>query len=439
MQKKVIIIGAAGRDFHNFNMLFRDNAEYEVAAFTAAQIPFIEKRTYPLVLAGSRYPKGIPIYSESRLEELIDRHRIDVCVMSYSDLADVVVMDKASKVNAHGADFWLVAPDNTMIKSKKPVIAVCAVRTGCGKSQVSRYISNIVKHSGMVPIAIRHPMPYGDLKKQIVERFETLDDLKKYKTTIEEREDYEPHIRNGTIVYSGVDYQKILRAAEREADIIIWDGGNNDTPFIKPDLMITVADPLRVGDELIYYPGETAARMADVIIVNKVNSATKEEVAKLVSNIKTINKKATVILANSKISVSDQKGIRGKRVLVIEDGPTVTHGGMKYGAATVAARQYGAREMIVAKKYAVGNIRKVYDKYTHLDRILPAVGYTKLEIEELKRTINRAKCDAVVSATPTDLGSIMNINKPIIRVSYELEERGTLLTDTINNFIKHRT
>lgn len=438
MRKRVIIIGAAGRDFHNFNVIFRDNSDYEVVAFTATQIPFIDNRTYPKELAGTLYKEGIPIYSESLLIKLIEQHRADICVMAYSDIRNEDVMHKASKVNAAGADFWLIAPEHAMIKSKKPVIAVCAVRTGSGKSQVSRHIANIIKAQGKTPVAIRHPMPYGDLREQISQRYEKLSDLEKYETTIEEREDYEPHIRNNTVVYAGVDYEKILREAEKEADIIIWDGGNNDAPFIKPDLLITVADPLRVGDELAYYPGETVVRMADVLIINKANSSTKEEIEELKIDLEMINKKARIILANSVITTDEHKMIRGKRVLVIEDGPTVTHGGMKFGAGTLAAKRSGAREIIDPRKYAVGNIKRVYEEYPHLEKILPAIGYSKKEISELEETINSAKCDIVVSGTPTDLNRILKVNKPIVSVKYELEERNTHLRDTIINFTRQK-
>lgn len=438
MQKRVIIIGAAGRDFHNFNVLFRNNPNYLVVAFTAAQIPFIENRIYPKELAGRRYKKGIPIYSEVLLTKLIEQHKVDLCVMSYSDLRNEDVMHKASKVNGAGADFWLVAPKHTMLESKKPVVAVCAVRTGSGKSQVSRHIANIIRKLGKRAVAIRHPMPYGDLKKQIVERFARLSDLEKYNTTIEEREDYEPHIRNNTVVYSGVDYEKILRKAEKEADIIIWDGGNNDAPFIKPDLLITIADPLRVGDELGYYPGETVARMADLLIINKANSSTKEEIEELRIDLEMINKKAKIVLTNSVITAPNGSMIRGKRVLVIEDGPTVTHGGMRFGAGTVAAKRYGAKEIIDPRKYAVGNIKTVYEEYPHLEKILPAIGYSKREISELQATINAAKCDVVVSGTPTDLKRILKVNKPIVNVKYELEERNTHLRDTIINFARQK-
>ncbi len=433
-RKRVIIIGAAGRDFHNFNTLFRDNKEYEVVAFTANQIPFIEKRIYPKQLSGKLYKNGVPIFSEARLEELIDRLHVDICVQAYSDLPDVEVMHKASISNAHGADFWLVSPEHTMLKSRKPVIAVCAVRTGCGKSQVSRFIAKVIKSAGLKPVAIRHPMPYGDLKEEVVERYAKISDLDRYKTTIEEREDYEPHIRNKTIVYAGVDYEKILRRAEKEADIIIWDGGNNDAPFIKPDLMITVADPLRAGDELTYYPGEIVARMADILIINKVNNATKREVDRVRRDLYMINKDAMVILANSVISADREDLIRGKRVLVMEDGPTVTHGGMRFGAATVAAKKYGAKEIVDAEKYAVGIIKETHIKYPRLKKILPAVGYSKREISDLNNTINRTPCDSVISASPIDLSRVLSIKKPVVNIRYELEEKGTQLKDTIIKF-----
>ncbi len=437
-RKKVIIIGAAGRDFHNFNVLFRENPDYEVVAFTASQIPFIEKRVYPRKLSGGLYKNGVPIFSESRLEELIDRFKVDICIQAYSDLPDVAVMDKASIANAHGADFWLVSPEHTMLKSKKPVIAVCAVRTGCGKSQVSRFVAKTIKGIGLKPVAIRHPMPYGDLKEEVVERYAKLSDLDRYKTTIEEREDYEPHIRNGTIVYAGVDYEKIIRSAEKEADIVIWDGGNNDAPFIKPDLMITVADPLRAGDELTYYPGETVARMADILVINKVNNSSKKEVDRVRKDLLEINKRAKIVLANSEISVDRKDLIKGKRVLVMEDGPTVTHGGMLFGAATVAAKRYGAKEIVDAERHAVGIIKETHKKYPRLKKILPAVGYSKKEIADLNRTINNTPCDSVISASPIDLGRVLSIRRPVVNVRYELEERGTALSDAIISFAKKK-
>ncbi|MDE1846098.1 MAG: GTPase [Candidatus Micrarchaeota archaeon] len=436
MRRKVIILGAAGRDFHNFNMLFRENNEFEVVAFTAAQIPYIEKRSYPRELSGKLYKSGIPIFSEAKLPELIEKLGAQICVMSYSDVYEVDVMHKASITNAHGADFWMVAPSHTMIKSSKPVIAVCAVRTGSGKSQISRHIASLIKKQGKRPIVLRHPMPYGDLKREIVQRFETLDDLDRYKATIEEREDYEPHIRNNTVVYAGVDYEKILRQAEKEADVIIWDGGNNDAPFIKPDLMITVADPLRVGHEFSYYPGEIVVRMANLLVINKVNSATKGEVAQLRENLKGLNASAKIILANSEISVDTPSKIRGKRVLVIEDGPTVTHGGMKFGAAFVAAKKYHAKTIVDGRLGAVGEIKKAYEKYPHLKLILPALGYSRAEIQDLDKTINNAKCDVIVSATPIELSRVLRLRRDVVNVRYELSEIGSALSDTIINFVR---
>ncbi|MEM3638460.1 MAG: cyclic 2,3-diphosphoglycerate synthase [Candidatus Micrarchaeaceae archaeon] len=438
MRKRVLILGAAGRDFHDFNVLFRDNENFEVVGFTASQIPFIADRTYPKELSGSLYKNGIKIYEEKDLSSIIKKEKVDVCVLAYSDLPYNTVMHKASIANANGADFWLIAPEQAMLKSTKPVIAVCAVRTGSGKSQTSRYIAELVKENGKKPVVIRHPMPYGDLRKQIVERFATIKDLDKYKCTIEEREDYEPHLIRKTIVYAGVDYEKILRRAEKEADVLIWDGGNNDAPFIKPDLFITVADPLRVGNELTYYPGETVARMADVLIINKVNSASEIEVKDLKENLRSINQRAKVLLANSEIKVDNADMIKDKRVLVVEDGPTVTHGGMKFGAATVAARNFGAAEIIDAKKYAVGSIKEAYEKYPQLDRLLPALGYSRKQISELEETINRAECDSVVSATPTDLKHIIKVNKPIVHVSYELRPLTGELRDIINNFLRQK-
>ncbi len=435
-RKRVIILGAAGRDFHNFNVLFRGKAEYEVVAFTANQIPYISGKDYPPVLSGKLYPKGIHIYDESELPSLIKRLKADLCIMSYSDQPNGEVMQKSSLVNSLGADFWLVSPEHTYIKSSKPVIAVCAVRTGCGKSQTSRYILSLLKKKGIRAVAVRHPMPYGDLREQVVERFSTLKDLDRYKTTVEEREDYEPHIRRGFVVYAGVDYEKILRRAEKEADVVLWDGGNNDASFFKPDLLITVADPLRAGDELTYYPGETVARMADVLLINKVNSATKAELGRIMKDLKAINPDARVIKANSEVFVENGDAVRGKRALVIEDGPTITHGGMMFGAGTVAAKKYHVGSVVDAKKYAVGEIRKTYERYKRLGRELPAVGYSKKEKKDLETTINRARCDVVLSATPTDLNNIVNVNKQIVQVGYELDPIGGGLDSVINKFIR---
>ncbi len=434
-KKRVLILGAAGRDFHNFNMLFRDNPEYSVVAFTANQIPYISDRTYPPELSGALYKKGIRIYDESELTELIEKLNVDICIMAYSDLPYADVMEKASICNAAGADFWILSPVHTMIKSSKPLIAVCAVRTGCGKSQVSRYVAKALRKMGKRVVVIRHPMPYGILKDQAVERFETLEDLDRYKTTIEEREDYEPHIRNGFIVYAGVDYGRIIKQAEKEADIIIWDGGNNDAPFYRPDLMITVADPLRAGNELNYYPGETVARMADILIINKVNSANKKDIGRVVEDLKKINPSAEIVFADSVVSAKDADRIKGKRVLLIEDGPTITHGNMPFGAATVLAKKYNCK-IVEAKPFAVGEIKKTFDKYPKLRYELPAVGYSKREIEDLRTTINRAKSDFAVSATPTDLNRLMKVNKPIIQVNYELAPRGTRLDSVLKAFSK---
>ncbi len=433
--KRVIILGAAGRDFHDFNVLFRDNPNYNVVAFTATQIPFISGRIYPKELSGKYYPKGIKIYDESELPSLIKRLKADVCIQAYSDLPYASVMEKASIVNASGADFWLVAPEKTMLKSSKPVIAICAVRTGSGKSQTSRYVSLLIRKKGLRAVVIRHPMPYGVLKDQIVERFATLKDLDKYHTTIEEREDYEPHIRNGFVVYAGVDYEKILRQAEKEADIVIWDGGNNDASFIKPDLMITVADPLRAGNEISYYPGEIVARMADVLLINKVNSATEEQVRQVVGNLKRINPRAKIEYADSIVMPDNPGIIKGKRVLVIEDGPTITHGGMQFGAGTVAANQFGAKEIVSAKEHAVGTIKATFEKYPRLSNELPAVGYSPKQIRDLQNTINGVDCDVVISATPTDLRRMLSIDKPIVQVKYELKPKGSAFDAIISKFI----
>ncbi len=436
MQKRVIIIGAAGRDFHDFNVIFKDNLEYKVVAFTAAQIPYISNRMYPKELSGKLYPNGIRIYDESELPELIRKYKADICVMAYSDLPYSTVMDKASLVNANGADFWIIAPKKAMIKSSKPLIAVCAVRTGCGKSQTSRYISKTLRSNGLRVVIIRHPMPYGVLKDQAVQRFAKLSDLDRYKCTIEEREDYEPHIRNGFVLYSGVDYGMILKAAEKEADVILWDGGNNDAPFFKPDLLITVADPFRAGNELGYYPGNEVARMADVLLINKVNSAPKKNVNEVIKNLKSINKDARIMRAASEVWVDNPSSIKGKRVLVVEDGPTITHGGMPIGAGTVAVKKYRAASVVDAKRYAVGEILETYRKYPHLGKELPAMGYGAKQTKDLERTVNMANCDVIVSATPTDLNTVIKANKPIVQVHYELRPIGKSFDDIILKFAK---
>ena len=414
MKKKVIIMGAAGRDFHNFNVVYRDNEEYEVVAFTATQIPNISGRKYPAELAGKLYPEGIPIYDEKELPKLIKEHEVDEVVFSYSDVSYNYVMGKAAIANVAGADFKLLSPEHTMLKSNKPVIAVCAVRTGCGKSQFSRKIFEILSRKINV-VAIRHPMPYGDLAKQRCQRFASYEDLDKHECTIEEREEYEPYIEMGGVVYAGVDYEEILRNAEKEANVIIWDGGNNDYPFYKPDLHITIADPHRPGHELSYYPGEINLRMADIVVINKIDTAKEENIKKVEENIKKTNPSAKIIKATSPIEVEGD--IKGKRVLVVEDGPTLTHGEMPYGAGTVAAQQNGA-EIIDASKYAVGSIKETFEKYPHLKKILPAMGYGKQQIRELEETINAADCDAVLAATPINLARLINVNKPVIRVRY---------------------
>lgn len=432
--KNVIIIGAAGRDFHNFNMLFRDDPSYRVVAFTATQIPFIANRRYPKELAGRLYPEGIKIYDESELAGLIKRYKADICVLSYSDLRYQDVMSKASLANAAGSDFWLVAPEKTMLKSRKPVISVCGVRTGVGKSQTTRYIAGKLRDMGFRIGIVRHPMPYGELKNQIAERFATLKDLDRYKTTIEEREEYELPVRLGFIVYAGVDYGKILELAEKESDIIIWDGGNNDTQFFSSDLSVAVADPLRAGNELTYYPGETVVRMADVVIINKVNSASKEEISRVSSDIKSINDSARVVMADSVVRADNESILKGSRALLVEDGPTITHGGMRIGAATVAAEKFGVRSVVDAKRYAYGTIKDTYAKYPKLGRELPAMGYSAKQIKDLEHTLMRADCDVVLSATPIDLKRLVNIDKPIVHVSYDLSPRGGAFDSIIRAF-----
>jgi predicted GTPase len=432
MQKiRVIIMGAAGRDFHNFNVYFRNNDAYEVVAFTATQIPGIEERIYPPELAGPNYPKGIPIHSEEELPKLIKENDIDQVVFAYSDVSHEYVMHKASTVLANGPDFRLMGPKTTMLTSKVPVVSVGAVRTGSGKSQTSRQLAKILKNKGLKVVVIRHPMPYGDLRRQICERFATYEDLDKYECTIEEREEYEPHIDNGIIVYAGVDYEKILREAEKEADVIVWDGGNNDLSFYKPDLYIVVADPHRAGHEVAYYPGETNVRMANIVIINKVDTADPQKVNQVKENVKTVNPKATILEAASPITADKPELIKGRRVLVIEDGPTLTHGNMPYGAATIIAKQFGAGEIVDPKPYAIGSIKETYKKYTHLGAILPALGYGEKQIAELKETIDRTPCDVVIIGTPIDLRRVMTISKPTVRVKYELQVLGPVSLDQI--------
>ncbi|HEY6935827.1 MAG TPA: cyclic 2,3-diphosphoglycerate synthase [Terriglobales bacterium] len=421
--QKVLILGAAGRDFHNFNVVFRHNPQYQVAAFTATQIPDISNRRYPPQLAGRLYPQGIPIADEKEMERLISEQGIDVVVFSYSDVSHPTLMHLASRAVAAGADFWLLGTEHTQLKSTLPVISVCAVRTGCGKSPVSRRVAAEVQRLGWKPVVIRHPMPYGDLAEQAVQRFARLEDLERHKCTIEEREEYEPHIVNGTVVYAGVDYEAILRQAEREGDLILWDGGNNDTPFYSSDLEIVVADPHRPGHELSYYPGEVNLRRAHVVVINKVDTASAHNVDVVRQNVRQHNPKATIIEAACKVSVATSEQIKGRRVLVVEDGPTLTHGEMPYGAGVVAARQWGAAELMDARPYAVGSIRGTYERFTHLTTLLPAMGYSAIQRHELEETINRVPADLVLVATPVDLGAILRLNKPCVRVGYEVEER----------------
>lgn len=423
-KQRVLIMGAAGRDFHNFNTYFRNNENYEVVAFTATQIPDIDGRRYPAKLAGELYPEGIPIYAEDDLVKVIQEENIDQVVFAYSDVQHEYVISKASIVHAAGADFRLLGPNNTMIEAKVPVIGVCAVRTGVGKSQTTRKVIKELQDMGKKVVAIRHPMPYGDLVAQTCQRFETFDDLDKHQCTIEEREEYEPHIANGVIVYAGVDYETIIREAEKEADVILWDGGNNDFSFYKTDLLITLVDPHRPGHELRYHPGETNLRMADVIVINKIDSAYPEDIEEVRQNARMANPNAVIIDAASPIFVEDRSIIDGKRVLVIEDGPTLTHGEMEYGAGFIAAQKAGAIEMIDPRPYAVRSIAATYNKYNHLSVILPAMGYGGQQVKDLEETINAVDCEAVVIGTPIDLRRVVNIEKPATRVMYELQEIG---------------
>jgi len=422
-RRRVLILGAAGRDFHNFNVLFRDRNEFEVVAFTAAQIPDIAGRTYPAVLAGGLYPQGVPIVAEQELERLVVSKRIDEAWFSYSDLAHVDVMHLASRTIAAGAHFVLAGAQRTMLSSVKPVVAITAVRTGVGKSQTTRYVSKILKAMGKKVVAVRHPMPYGDLTLQISQRFATYDDLDRHKCTIEEREEYEPHIDNGFVVYAGVDYEKILRAAEGEADVILWDGGNNDTSFYTPALQITLVDPHRAGHEATYHPGEVNVLLADLIIVNKVNTADPAKVAEVEATCRRLNPRATLLRCNSEIRVSDPAAIRGKRVLVVEDGPTLTHGGMSYGAGWYAAHEAGAAEIVDPSPYAVGSLAATYAKYPNARGILPAMGYGEEQIRDLEATIRATPADVVVEGTPIELARVLKSDKPIVNVTYELVER----------------
>lgn len=441
MKRKVIIMGAAGRDFHNFNVFFRDNKDYEVVAFTATQIPGIDDKKYPAELAGKLYPKGIEIHPESEIKELILKNNVDLVVFAYSDQPHEVVMNKASLVNATGADFMLMGANNTTIKTKKPLVSICAVRTGCGKSQTTRAVVKALKAKGLKVVSIRHPMPYGDLVKQKVQRFAELADLKKHKCTIEEMEEYEPHIMMGSVIYAGVDYEAIIREAEKEADVIIWDGGNNDIPFYCSDqqLKIVVVDPHRPGDEITYYPGETNVHMADVIVINKIDSADLDDINEVRANVRSINPTAIIIEAASPLFVDHPEMILGKNVLVVEDGPTLTHGEMTYGAGVVAAEKYGCADLVDPRPWAVGEMKETFDNYPEIGILLPAMGYSAKQIKDMEKTINSTECDSVVIATPIDLRRIIKINKPACQVSYELQEIGVpTIADVLKGFDKKK-
>jgi predicted GTPase len=437
-RKNVIIIGAAGRDFHNFNTYYRENDTYNVVAFTAAQIPDIDGRKYPAELAGKLYPSGIPIHAQENLQKLIKDLNVDICAFSYSDVSYHEVMALGAIVNDAGADFTMIGPKYTQIKSTKPVIAVGAVRTGCGKSQTSRRVIELLMEKGLKVVAVRHPMPYGDLVAQKVQRFATVEDLAKHKCTIEEMEEYEPHVVRGNVIYAGVDYEAILREAEKEADVVLWDGGNNDFAFYKPDLMITVVDPHRPGHELNYYPGEVTLRQADVVVINKMDSSSPENIQIVRDNIDKVNPNAIVVDAASPLTVQHPELIKGKRVLVVEDGPTLTHGHMKLGAGTVAARKYGAKELVDPRPFLVGRLKETFDIYPNIGSLLPAMGYGKQQIDDLEKTINNTDCDAVVIATPIDLNRIIKIKKPTTKVDYDLQEIGKPdLKDVIDEFVKN--
>ena len=434
-RRRVVIMGAAGRDFHNFNLVYRDREEFEVVAFTATQIPDISGRAYPPELAGSLYPHGIPIRHEDDLPEIISEFSVDDVVFAYSDVPHEYVMHKASLVNALGPNFLLLGAEETMLESTKPVVAVCATRTGCGKSQTTRKIAEVLMAAGKKVVAIRHPMPYGDLAKQVWQRFAEYDDLKKHDCTIEEMEEYEPHIDRGNVVDAGVDYERSLEEAEKEADIILWDGGNNDASFYAADLYIVVADPHRVGHELTYYPGEQNVRMADVVIINKEGTAKREDIEALERNIASVNPDATVLHANSPVTFEEQVDLKGKKVLVVEDGPTLTHGGMKYGAGTVAAESAGA-VLVDAREHAVGRIREMYETYPGIGTLLPAAGYSDEQVADLEKTVNAVDCDYVIIGTPIDLRRVIDINKPSVRVTYELDVQGTpTLEDVLNEVL----
>jgi predicted GTPase len=438
-RKKIVILGAGGRDFHNFNVHFRTRQDTEIVAFTATQIPHISDRTYPAALAGSLYPKGIPIVPEESLPLLVKDHGVDEVILAYSDLSNESVMRIASWVLSLGPDFRLMGPGTTMLKSTKPVIAVVAARTGAGKSQTTRRVCRLLREAGRKVVAIRHPMPYGDLVKQGVQRFATIEDLKTHRCTIEEMEEYEPHIDAGTILYAGVDYEKILREAEKEADVVVWDGGNNDASFYRPDLTITVVDPLRPGHELMYHPGQQNLLMADVVVINKIDSASLEQIETVRSNIRKANAHAVVIEAASPIIVDDPEQIRGRRVLVVEDGPTLTHGGMKFGAGIIAAEKFGASEIIDPRPYLVGEIKETFEKYPGIGKLLPAMGYGEKQVADLEATIARTPCDLVVIGTPIDIRRVLKLEKPSVRVRYELQEIGEpTLKEILTDFLRRR-
>ena len=433
--RRVLIMGAAGRDFHNFNVAFRDREDVEVVGFTATQIPNIDNRSYPAALAGRMYPKGIPIFPESELAAKIRDLKVDEVIFAYSDVSHEYVMRRASLALAVGADFRLMGAESTMLKSSVPVVSICAVRTGSGKSQTTRRVCRKLAAKGRKVVAVRHPMPYGDLERQRVQRFARLEDLDAANCTIEEREEYEPHLKSGTIIYAGVDYEQILRQAEREADVVVWDGGNNDLPFYRPDLEIVVADPLRPGHELSYHPGTTNLYRAGCIVINKIDAAAAENVAKVRESIRQINPRATVIEAASPLTVEDPAAIAGKRVLVVEDGPTLTHGEMKFGAGVAAARKFGAASLVDPRPFAVGSIRKTFEDYPEIGVLLPAVGYGDAQMADLRTTIDAADCDLVIIATPIDLRRAIRMSKPALRVTYELQEIGKPdLDDVLSRF-----
>lgn len=438
--RRVIIMGAAGRDFHNFNVFFRNNAQFKVICFTATQIPNIDGRSYPRELAGKGYPRGIPIMPERKLSELIARHKIDVVVFAYSDISHTYVMGKASEVIAAGADFWLLGPKSSMIRSKRRLVSICAARTGSGKSQTTRRVCELLEKNGLKTSVIRHPMPYGDLKAQAVQRFSTLEDLDRHRCTIEEREEYEPHIRRGNTVFAGVDYGRILKEAEKISDVIVWDGGNNDLPFYEPDLHIVVVDPFRAGDEINYHPGESNVRMADVILINKVNTAPRARVQLVRQNIARVNRRAIILEAASPTTADRPELIKGRKVVIIEDGPTLTHGGMSFGAGVVAAKKYGARQIVDPRRYALGSIKEAYTRFPQIGPIIPALGYSRKQIKELEASINNTPAGVIVMATPVDLRKFTKLNKPAVKIDYELEERkGPSLEKILQRYLKIRT